>query len=55
MKMKVLTVKEIKKIIDILPDESEVRINADEEYLLPFGAGINNDEKTGKSFHEILA
>lgn len=52
--MKVLTVKEIKKIIDLLPDEAEVRVNVDEENMFSFGAGINNDEKTGKSFLEIL-
>lgn len=52
--MKVLTVKEIKKIIDLLPDEAEVRVNIDEENMFPFGAGINNDEKTGNSFLEIL-
>lgn len=52
--MKVLTVKEIKKIIDLLPDDAEVRVNVDEDEMSPFGAGINNDEKTGKSFLEIL-
>jgi len=52
--MKVLTVKEIKKIVDLLPDEAEVRINIEEETMHPFGAGINNDEKTGNSFLEIL-
>jgi hypothetical protein len=52
--MKVLTVREIKKIIDLLPDEAQVRVNIDEEEMLPFGAGINNDEKTGNSFLEIL-
>lgn len=52
--MKVLTVKEIKKIIDLLPDDAQVRVNVDEETMLPFGAGINNDEKTGTSFLEIL-
>jgi hypothetical protein len=52
--MKVLTIKEIKKIIDLLPDDAQVRINVEEEIMLPFGAGINNDEKTGKSFLEIL-
>jgi len=52
--MKVLTVKEIKKIIDLLPDDAEVRVNVDEDAMFPFGAGINNDEETGKSFLEIL-
>jgi hypothetical protein len=52
--MKVLNVKEIKKIIDLLPDEAEVRVNIDEDAMFPFGAGINNDEKTGASFLEIL-
>lgn len=52
--MKVLTVKEIKKIIDLLPDEAEVKVSIDEELWQPFAAGINNDEKTGKSFLEIL-
>lgn len=52
--MKVLTVKEIKKIIDLLPDDAQVRVNVDEDTMYPFGAGINNDEETGKSFLEIL-
>jgi hypothetical protein len=52
--MKVLTIKEIKKIIDLLPDDAQVRVNVDEDTMFPFGAGINNDEKTGKSFLEIL-
>jgi hypothetical protein len=52
--MKVLTIKEIKNIIDLLPDDAQVRINVDEDTMFPFGAGINNDEETGKSFLEIL-
>lgn len=52
--MKILKVKEIKKIIDLLPDEAEVRVSVDEEFMQPFAAGINNDEKTGNSFLEIL-
>lgn len=52
--MKVLTIKEIKKIIDLLPDDAQVRVNVDEDTMFPFGAGINFDEKTSNSFLEIL-
>ena len=52
--MKTLTVKEIKKTIELLPDTAEIRVNIDEDTMFPFGAGINTDEKTGKSFLEIL-
>jgi hypothetical protein len=52
--MKILTVKEIKKIIDLLPDEALVKVNVDQEYMQPFAAGISNDEETGSSFLEIL-
>ena len=52
--MKAFTVKEIKKIIDILPDDAEVRIGLDEDVMVPVCAGIVIDEKTQKSFLEIL-